>query len=130
MVTKLDKTLKREIELNGTPYVITLSPISEGIPTDCGNKANGSIVCWGHNQVGQCNVPAPNQYFVAVDACWYYPLGLKSDGTVIGSGRNDAGQCNVPPPNQDFVAIAAGDIHSLGLKSNGTIVAWESPHGS
>ena len=26
MVTKLEKTLKREIEVNGEPYVLTISP--------------------------------------------------------------------------------------------------------
>ena len=44
MVTKLDKTLKREIELNGTPYVITLSP--EGIKIVEKGKRKGQEMTW------------------------------------------------------------------------------------
>jgi hypothetical protein len=44
MVTKLDKTLKREIELNGTPYVITLSP--EGIKIVEKGKRKGQELTW------------------------------------------------------------------------------------
>jgi hypothetical protein len=83
-----------------------------------------SIVAWGDNEYGQCDVPAPNADFVAVAGGWNHGLGLKSDGTVVAWGRNDWGQCDVPAPNADFVAVAGGECHSLGLKSDGTIVAW------
>jgi len=33
-----------------------------------GLKSDGSIVAWGYNGHGQCNVPAPNANFVAVAA--------------------------------------------------------------
>jgi len=103
-------------------------------------QLSGSIVGWGYNYNGQCDVPEPNADFVALATGWYHSLGVKSDGTVVAWGRNDEGQCDVPEPNADFVAVAAGgaldvfDIppysaifgHSLGLKSDGTIVAWGS----
>jgi hypothetical protein len=38
----------------------------------------GSIVAWGDNYNGQCNVPAPNSGFVAVAAGYYHSLGLKA----------------------------------------------------
>jgi hypothetical protein len=38
----------------------------------------GSIVAWGNNEVGQCNVPAPNSGFVAVAGGTWHSLGLKA----------------------------------------------------
>ena len=87
-------------------------------------EAAGSIVAWGYNGYGECDIPAPNEDFVAVAGGWNHSLGLKSDGTIVVWGDNAYGQCDVPAPNADFVAIAAGDYHSLGLKSDGRIVAW------
>ena len=38
---------------------------------------DGSIVAWGRNEFGECNVPAPNTDFVAVAAGGSHSLGLK-----------------------------------------------------
>ena len=51
-----------------------------------GLKSDGTIVAWGHNGSGQCNVPAPNADFVAVAGGGYHSLGLKSDGTIVAWG--------------------------------------------
>ena len=48
-----------------------------------GLKAGGSIVAWGRNAWGQCNVPAPNMDFVALAAGSSHSLGLKSDGSIV-----------------------------------------------
>jgi len=48
-----------------------------------GLKADGSIVCWGSNQYGQCNVPEPNQDFVAVSSGSTFCIGLHSYDTGI-----------------------------------------------
>jgi alpha-tubulin suppressor-like RCC1 family protein len=87
-------------------------------------KSDGSIVCWGMNMFGQCNVPSPNTGFVAVAAAGAHSLGLKSDGSIVAWGDNRSGESNVPSPNSGFVAIAAGSAYSMGLKSDGSIVAW------
>jgi alpha-tubulin suppressor-like RCC1 family protein len=87
-------------------------------------KQDGSIVAFGQNFFGQCNVPSPNSGFIAISAGWYHSLALKQDGSIVAWGRNDYGQCNVPEPNSGFIAISAGGLHSLGLKQDGSIVAW------
>jgi 7-cyano-7-deazaguanine synthase in queuosine biosynthesis len=88
-------------------------------------KTDGSIVAWGSNEAGQCNVPAPNANFVAIAAGELHSLGLKGDGSIMAWGANWDGQCNVPAPNTNFIAIAGGLLHSsLGLKADGSIVAW------
>ncbi|MDD5719299.1 MAG: FlgD immunoglobulin-like domain containing protein [Candidatus Krumholzibacteria bacterium] len=89
-----------------------------------GLKNDKTIVAWGRNDMGQCDVPAPNSDFIAVAGGLSHSLGLKSDGTIVAWGSNSMGQCSIPEPNTDFVAIAGGNNHSLGLKSDGTIVAW------
>jgi hypothetical protein len=92
----------------------------------------GSVVAWGSNAKGKCNIPSPNTDFLTVSGGGSHTLGLKLDGSIVAWGAGKAGQTGsphygqsvVPVPNTDFVAIAAGDYHSLGLKADGSIVAW------
>lgn len=44
MATKLDKALKREIEIDGKPYMLTLSP--EGLKLVPKGKRNGLEIAW------------------------------------------------------------------------------------
>ncbi|MCK5785870.1 MAG: hypothetical protein KAH54_04835 [Candidatus Sabulitectum sp.] len=89
-----------------------------------GLKADGSIVAWGDNTLGQCNVPEPDTGFVAVAAGMRFSMGLRSDGSIVAWGDNTIGQCAVPDSGNGFIAIAGGGYHGLGLRSDGSIVAW------
>ncbi|MBK7189944.1 MAG: hypothetical protein IPH86_15030 [bacterium] len=91
--------------------------MSAGEDHSLGLKADGSIVAWGSNAYGQCDVPSPNAGFVAVSAGGGYSLGLKANGTVAAWGYNVEGQCDVPFPNFGFLAIAAGYGSSLGIRT-------------
>jgi hypothetical protein len=86
-----------------------------------GLKNDGSIVAWGRNESGECDVPSPNTDFIAISAGYDFSLGLKSDGSVAGWGYNANGQYNVPSPNEDFASISAGTYHSLGLKGSNNV---------
>jgi hypothetical protein len=81
-----------------------------------GLKADGTVVAWGYDSSGECDVPAPNAGFVALAGGIRFSVGLKQDGTIVGWGDNTAGQCNDPTPNSDFVAVGAGPYVSLGLR--------------
>jgi hypothetical protein len=48
-----------------------------------GLKSDGSIVAWGRNNAGQCNVPSPNASFMAVAAGASHSLGLRSVPTAV-----------------------------------------------
>ena len=44
MATKLDKSLKREIDIDGRPYMLTLSP--EGMKLVPKGRRNGVEIAW------------------------------------------------------------------------------------
>jgi hypothetical protein len=70
--------------------------VSAGRENSLGLKHDGSIVAWGDNSHGLCNVPLPNTGFVAVSAGYWHSLGLKSDGSIVAWGQSSSGECNVP----------------------------------
>ena len=51
MATKLDKTLKREIDINGEPYMLSISP--EGLKLVPKGKRKGHEVTWKELLSGQ-----------------------------------------------------------------------------
>jgi alpha-tubulin suppressor-like RCC1 family protein len=106
------------------PRLVSPSPMAAGGAHRLGLKTDGSIVAWGSNSHGQCNVPYPNSNFVAVSAGYYHSAGLKSDGSIVCWGDNTYGQTAVPDPNTDFIAVDAGSYQTVGLKSDGRIVRW------
>ena len=59
-----------------------------------GLKSDSTIVAWGQNDYGQCNIPAPNKSYVAVAVGMYHSLGL-SEGTI----------CDVSPTTVDFDTV-------------------------
>jgi hypothetical protein len=84
----------------------------------------GTIMAWGLNTDGQCDVPPPSTGYMAVAGGLYHSLGLRMDGSLAAWGHNVHGQCNVPLPNNDFVGVWAGFFHSLGLRASGELAAW------
>ncbi len=62
--------------------------------------ADGSVVCWGDNDYGQCSVPTgigtPQNPVASVAAGNYHTVALLADGSVVCWGLNNSGQCDVP----------------------------------
>lgn len=93
-------------------------------------RDDGSIVAWGDNTNGECDVPEPNEGYVAIAASGEiigtagYSLAIKSDGAIVGWGFNGYGQLEVPEPNSDFVSVAAGGGYAAGIKADGSAVLW------
>jgi len=84
----------------------------------------GSVIAWGANFEGQCNIPVAAKWGVtAITSGSYHNLALK-DGAVLAWGMNYAGQCNIPIAATSGVsAIACGYDHTIALKS-GQVFAW------
>jgi alpha-tubulin suppressor-like RCC1 family protein len=88
-------------------------------------KTNGTVVAWGWNGYGECNVPGDLSTAVAVAAGSYaHSLALQADGRVRAWGYNDFKQRDVPSWLSNVVAIAAGDNFNLALRADGTVVGW------
>ncbi|WP_052685099.1 PKD domain-containing protein [Lentzea aerocolonigenes] len=101
------------------------------IAIDAGNghalalKANGQVVAWGRDNLGQATVPDEARSGVtAIVAAWDRSLALKADGSVIIWG-GERWNSDVPErARHGVVAIAAGWGHNLALKSDGSVVTW------
>ena len=87
-------------------------------------KEDGTVVAWGYNVYGQCDVPAGLNKVKAIAAGGIHIAALKEDGTVVAWGDNEYGQCNVPAGLNGVKAITAGCSHTAALKEDGTVVAW------
>jgi hypothetical protein len=55
-MTKLDKVLKREIEIGGEPYILTLSPA--GLKLTLKGKRKGQELAWGDLVSGEAALAA------------------------------------------------------------------------
>jgi PKD repeat protein len=83
-------------------------------------KADGSIVAWGHNGSGECNVPEPNTYFVAIAAGGSHSLGIKVNSPPI------ANFTFTPqiPTNTTIIHFT-----DTSTDSDGTIASWSWSFG-
>jgi|GEM_PF-2894239 len=85
-------------------------------------RQDGSLVAWGYNVYGECNVPAGFD-FVKVSVGRNHSIALKEDNTIVAWGRDWNDVLAVPAGN-DFIDISAGYQHNLALREDGSIVGW------
>jgi len=87
-------------------------------------KIQGSVLAWGDNSSGQCNIPAAAQNgVIAIAGGYFHTIALK-DGAVLAWGENWNGQCTIPAEAQSGItAIAGGYYHTIALKA-GSVLAW------
>jgi alpha-tubulin suppressor-like RCC1 family protein len=78
-------------------------------------RENGSLVAWGENFLGQCNVPAGKD-FTDISCGGFHNLALRENGSIAAWGFNNYGQCNAPAGN-NFIEIEGGGLHSLAIRT-------------
>ena len=83
-------------------------------------KADGTVVAWGTNTLGQTDVPPGLTNVIAIAAKSYHSLALQEDGAMVVWGYST----NTPPALSNVVAIAVGDYHDLALRHDGAVVVW------
>jgi len=93
----------------------------------------GTVVCWGLNDVGQCDVPLepsgnPQYQIVQVSCGAKHTVALRSNGQVRAWGLNSYGQAVVPSSLfkglPGVVQVAGGGLHSMALRADGSIICW------
>jgi alpha-tubulin suppressor-like RCC1 family protein len=92
-----------------------------------------TVVCWGLNDLGQCDVPLepsgfPLHQIIQVSCGLGHTIALRSNGQVRGWGLSSYGQSAVPPSLRDglpgVVSVAAGGLHSMALRGDGSVACW------
>jgi hypothetical protein len=106
------------------PGATNVVAIAAGAWHNLALRADGTVLAWGYDFYGQCDVPPGLTDALAIAAGGYHNLALRANGTVWAWGYNDHSQTNVPPALEQVIGIAAGTSHSLALKADGTVAAW------
>ena len=88
-------------------------------------RVNGSVVAWGDNSLGLCDVPSGLRDVIAISASEYHNLALKKDGTIVAWGENRYGQCDIPE-HKAVKKVCVAPHHSLALQADGRVIAWGS----
>jgi hypothetical protein len=96
------------------------STIDVGASHSCGVQTDGTLACWGLDDVGQATPPAG--IFTQVSAGLSHSCGLQTDGTVTCWGWNLSGEAT--PPSGTFTQVSAGDLFSCGLRTDRSIACW------
>ncbi len=63
--------------------------------------SKGKVICWGDNDINQCDVPSDLENVVAISCGEGHTAALTSEGKVVCWGSSVEGQCDVP---EGFIA--------------------------
>ena len=130
----------------------TYVQVAAGNSHSLGLQADGTLLSWGENGLGQLGNGATSSVYTPTATSTALPtrstaaggnfgLAVRADGTLWAWGDNSFGQLGTGnttaslPPHQvgsarDWVQVAAGLRHSLALKADGSLWAWGSnSHG-
>src|SRR5439155_21471 len=105
------------------PPGLTYVQVAAGGRHSVARRNDGSVVAWGDNYYGECNVPAlpPGLSYVQVTAGGLHTIARRSDGSLVAWGANVFGQCNVPalPPGMTFSHVAANYWATAAILQSG-----------
>ena len=97
------------------------SMISTGGFHSCGIRTDGTVACWGSDDLGQTS--SPTGTFTTVSAGLTHSCGITTNGTVACWGDNAFGEAS-PPRSATFRAVAAGFGHSCAIRTDGRVTCW------
>jgi len=102
----------------GSDYVAIAAGDEHGLAL----TSDGTVVAWGQNGDGQCDVPSGAYEVIGAGA--RFSLAVRSGGSIVAWGDNDAGQVSNVPAGNDYIGVDGGLHFAVALRRNGTVVAW------
>lgn len=86
-------------------------------------KHDGTVVAWGHNVYGGCDVPSGLKDVKAIAAGDDFSLALKNDDSLIywGEARSIS---SLPLNTKNIKTICAGSNHAALLTNDGKVIVW------
>ena len=129
------------------PGQLTFVAVAAGDDHSCGITADGTVYCWGGNEVGQLGrgfqsrlseVPEPvsgDHTFVSITSGAFHACGVNAAGATYCWGFNVTGQIGdgtkthrfspVPIVGElEFDMVDAGSGHTCGVTKDGTAYCW------
>jgi alpha-tubulin suppressor-like RCC1 family protein len=88
---------------------------------------NRTVVAWGSNECGECDVPNNLTDVVSIAAGKNVSFALKSDGTVVSWGHPYYAE--VPQGLTNVKAISCHYNQPIALKNDGSVVVWGRNRG-
>jgi alpha-tubulin suppressor-like RCC1 family protein len=85
-------------------------------------RHDGTVACWGNNQLHQCNHPSVSGV-VSLSTGSHHTAALLADGTVTCWGHDGNGQAS-PPPLRSVVRVQTGGLHSFAIHDSGEVSSW------
>lgn len=107
---------------NSLPVDSGFATVSVGWNHGAALKYDGTVVCWGDNSSGQCNVPS-SERFLQVKCGQNYTVGIKEDGTLLAWGDDTDGKVSNLPSGK-FVQVDCGSQHSVAISIDGNAISW------
>jgi len=83
-------------------------------------RANGTVVAWGNNSKGQCNVPKELKSVKSIYANKSSSAAILNDNTIIVFGHG----FGLPKSGEKLTLFSANANNSIGKYENGTLKAW------
>jgi hypothetical protein len=125
-----DGTVENLTRLNVVPPLppgLTYVEIAAGQQHFLARRSDGSVVAWGRNDFGQCNVPPlpAGLSYVDVEAGKNHSVARRSDGSVVAWGDDTYSQLRLPyvEPGWTMRQIACGADFTIALLAPGGF-AW------
>lgn len=110
--------------LQGFPDGTGFRRVALGTFHACALRANGTIACWGEDDLGGTAVPAGS--FIDVGVGYGFTCAVQGDGKVSCWGKLWDGTRVVAPELHDAIAVDAEDSSVCALRATGEVICWGS----
>ena len=120
MALRGDGTVVSLDRIAAPPGLSNIVGIASGEWHQLALTADGTVLVWGDNYLGQTNLPPDLTNVVAIAAGENHSCALRADGTVVAWGTIDWDLPAIATPGlSNVIAISAGYEHDLALLGHG-----------